>query len=157
MTDTMLTFDGITQSIAEWALDYGIYPKVITDRLARGWTTERAITAPMACTAKQRLFADHMPGLPRITLRRKRPARPRKARGKRLTFDGKCHTISEWSELTGISHGVIHWRLKSGWSVENALTLKKYAKPGVVQNLQALEGTGGGSLAQDIPEIEIFQ
>lgn len=35
--------------------------------------------------------------------------------------------------------------------------LKTALLPGVVQNLQALEGTGGGSLAQDIPEIEIFQ
>lgn len=29
-------------------------------------------------------------------------------------------------------------------------------RPGVVKNLPALAGTGGGSLAQDIPEIEIF-
>jgi hypothetical protein len=45
--DELLTFDGITQSINEWALDYGIPAKTIMSRLQQGMPVERAITKPI--------------------------------------------------------------------------------------------------------------
>lgn len=42
-----------------------------------------------------------------------------------LEFDGQKHTISEWSEITGINKNTIHSRIeKYGWSVERSLTVK---------------------------------
>lgn len=41
-----------------------------------------------------------------------------------ITHNGETHTITEWSEITGIERCTILWRLKAGWSVEKALTLK---------------------------------
>ena len=49
-TSTMLDFDGVSQPVSEWALDYGITSKVICARLRNGWTIERAITEPMRVT-----------------------------------------------------------------------------------------------------------
>ena len=41
-----------------------------------------------------------------------------------LSFNGENHTISEWSEITGIKQHVIRNRLIRGWSIENVLTRK---------------------------------
>lgn len=40
---------------------------------------------------------------------------------KYLTYNGQTKTIAEWRDVTGIGH-VIYYRLRSGWSVEKALT-----------------------------------
>lgn len=42
--DDFITFDGVTQSIDEWALDYGIPARTIMSRLRQGMSAERAIT-----------------------------------------------------------------------------------------------------------------
>lgn len=40
-----------------------------------------------------------------------------------LEYNGKTVTISEWSELTGISISAISSRLSRGWTIEQALTI----------------------------------
>ena len=48
----------------------------------------------------------------------------RNARHNRLiTFNGETKTLVEWAEITGIDHHAIGYRLRAGWSVENALTV----------------------------------
>lgn len=44
---TILSHDGIEQSVSEWALDYGITPAIIIGRLERGEAIADAITTPM--------------------------------------------------------------------------------------------------------------
>ncbi|MER9763714.1 hypothetical protein [Mesorhizobium sp. M0138] len=61
----LLTFDGITQSINEWALDYGIRTELIIARLKRGAEVERAITLPMRATPGERLPEMTWPSQPR--------------------------------------------------------------------------------------------
>lgn len=39
-----------------------------------------------------------------------------------LSFNGEIKTISEWSEITNISHATISGRILRGWSTEDALT-----------------------------------
>lgn len=39
-----------------------------------------------------------------------------------IKYDGVEHTLSEWSEITGVCVGTLWDRLKSGWSIERALT-----------------------------------
>lgn len=41
-----------------------------------------------------------------------------------LTFQGETWPIAEWARRTGIRRATIQFRLKQGWSVEKALTLK---------------------------------
>lgn len=38
-----------------------------------------------------------------------------------VEFDGRSHTIKEWSEITGIPYSRLYMRLKKGWPVERAL------------------------------------
>jgi hypothetical protein len=38
-----------------------------------------------------------------------------------ITFRGECRTQQEWSTITGIPRGTIHYRLKAGWPTEMAL------------------------------------
>lgn len=40
----------------------------------------------------------------------------------RIEYKGESHTIMEWSRIVGIKRQTIVARLKSGWSVEDALT-----------------------------------
>lgn len=45
-------------------------------------------------------------------------------RNRIITFNGETKTIAEWGEVTGIKPITIHFRLKSGWTLEDALTIK---------------------------------
>lgn len=39
-----------------------------------------------------------------------------------ITYGSRTLTLAEWAEITGIGHSTIANRLKSGWSVDDALT-----------------------------------
>lgn len=39
-----------------------------------------------------------------------------------LTYNGLTQTVAFWAQLCGLRIGTLHSRLKSGWSVERALT-----------------------------------
>ena len=43
----LLTHNGITQNITDWALALGMRPQTLTERLRLGWTPERALTQPL--------------------------------------------------------------------------------------------------------------
>lgn len=43
----MLTHNGITQNITDWALQLGMRPQTLTERLRLGWSPERALTQPL--------------------------------------------------------------------------------------------------------------
>lgn len=136
--DDHLTHDGITQPVAEWALDYGITPEVILQRLRQGWTAERAITKPMRAQPGERL--------------------PEPKQGpKTLSFQGRTKTIAEWAKTTGLTNADIYYRLNNGWTLEKTLTTPNRKRRGVVCNLPASVGTGGGSSAQEITNIGIFE
>lgn len=47
-----------------------------------------------------------------------------------LTLNGRTETLSEWARITGLSVVTLHFRLKSGWAVEDALTLPSKGKGG---------------------------
>lgn len=148
--DDLLTFNGVTQPITEWALDYGIYPNVIVNRLARGWTIERAITKPMAAAPAQRLSPAHFPHLPSLARSRK-PAKGERRSAQLVEHNGRLLTLKQWSAIVGISPATLRHRLKSGLPTAQALHAPLRGKaPGVGDNLPAPKGTGGGSLAQDI-------
>lgn len=42
-----------------------------------------------------------------------------------ISFNGETHSIAVWARQIGISHQGLRFRLEHGWSVEQALTLKK--------------------------------
>lgn len=167
---TMITFDGITQPVTEWALDYGIAPAVIVARLERGLSVEQAITTPMVTARGQKLTGKHLDRYIRSQRfawqcdRRKRaprttqPSRHRPRRPtQRYAFDGRTMTLWEWSKELGISASTLEKRVRAGWPIERVLMptdgRKDRKRPGVVSNFETLRGTGAGSFPQEIPEI----
>lgn len=52
----------------------------------------------------------------------------KKARYKKrfISYQGKTHTMREWSRLTHINANTIQKRLSLGWTVEEALTLERF-------------------------------
>lgn len=143
--DDLLTFKGVTQSISEWALDYGITVEIIMQRLRAGMRVGKAITKPMIVKRGFRLPDPNGE-------EDQRPTRPTAIMA---TFNGETRSLLEWSRITGISRTTIGRRLDEGWTIEKALTIppRGKAKPGVVSNLSASLGTGAGSTAQEIAEI----
>ena len=47
-----------------------------------------------------------------------------------LTAHGQTKTLAEWARELNMTHGAIHYRLRTGWSVERALSLPKTARGG---------------------------
>lgn len=45
-----------------------------------------------------------------------------------LELDGETHTLSEWGQITGIDQRTIGNRIRRGWSVEDALTVRPNGK-----------------------------
>lgn len=45
--NVMLTYNGKTQCLADWAREIGVRPNVISRRIEAGWSVEKAITAPL--------------------------------------------------------------------------------------------------------------
>lgn len=72
-----------------------------------------------------------------------------------LTHDDQTLTIKAWSKRTGIQTATIHFRLRSGWSVARTLTTatRKRSDRGVVSDFEQGQGTGGGTAAQETPNI----
>lgn len=45
-----------------------------------------------------------------------------------ITANGETHVISEWSRMTGLSHGTISYRLKSGWTHDQVINTPRLCK-----------------------------
>ncbi|MBJ7578143.1 hypothetical protein JHC09_09610 [Devosia sp. MC532] len=94
----------------------------------------------------------------------------RRSSARLYSLDGKRRTLEEWSVLCGHSVAVLRYRMKNGMTFEQAVTtpklrhsipwqlqVKPAAGPGVVDNFAVPSGTGGGSVTQDISQIEFLQ
>lgn len=67
---------------------------------------------------------------------------------------GKMMSLREWSRYLGVKHSTLLRRIREGWPIELALTSENFrGRRGVVSNFASSEGTGGGSSAQETPEI----
>jgi hypothetical protein len=126
------TFNGKALTLKQWSQETGIGVPTIKYRLKRGWTVEQALTIP----AKD----------PSLYCPDKRM----------LSHDGETHSVTEWSRKLGIGIGTINYRLKSGWTVADALTKpSRRAHRGVGSNLGPFEWDRCGSVAQDRTNLEI--
>lgn len=92
----LLTHNGETKCITEWARGAGVDPKTIHYRLQQDWPLEKALTAPATPTSERT--------------------------AKMITFNGETKSIAGWSRKLGINHASLCERLDSGWTLEKALT-----------------------------------
>lgn len=95
-TNRYIEYNGERKTIAEWARISGIDRSILRGRIDRGWSMEKAMSTPSGSIWSNR---------------------------KKITFNGKTHTIPEWAKIIGINGCTLRDRLtRRGWSVERALT-----------------------------------
>lgn len=77
------------------------------------------------------------------------------------TIGGLAYTRREWADHLGISLAALTGRVHRTGSLEAAVAMggprRRAPTPGVGKNFDAPKGTGGGSVAQDIPQIEFSE
>lgn len=145
-----LTYDGKTLSLAEWSQATGLPLSTLRTRVANDWTPERTVTAPYCVRA----MATDKP-----------PAKSAPHQAQKLTHNGQTGTVAQWAVIIGVKVMTINWRLRKGWPVEAVLSPQLTRRghrhdaqtPGVPSNLPQKSGTGGGTFAQEITDINFSQ
>jgi hypothetical protein len=94
----ILVFNGEPRSVAEWGEILGIPPAMIRDRMATGWTVEKALSTPSG-TQHDNVHC------------------------RKLTLNGETHTVAEWARIQGVNAQMIHQRLFRGATDEEALRM----------------------------------
>ena len=98
----VLTFDGRTATIAEWAEIVGMKYMTLFQRINRGMPLATALSKLSHGTAKEN-------------------ARNRISNN-RVEFRGESLPVAEWAERYGMTTNQLGQRLRQGWSIERALT-----------------------------------
>jgi hypothetical protein len=96
----LLTFQGKTHCITDWADILGMSRATLYGRIYRGWSTEKALTAPLHSRRQSRL----------------------------LTFQGETRSLTSWAKKLKINITTLLGRLSHGWSVERTLTAPLYSR-----------------------------
>ena len=60
-----------------------------------------------------------------------------KRNNKLIEFNGETHCIAEWAEITGIASQTINSRLRYGWTIDEALTIKPSHKNNIHKAIEA--------------------
>lgn len=91
----LITVDGRTQCLSAWAVEKGVSPVLICQRILRlGWADHDAVMTP-----------------PRV-------AAPKRSG---LVVNGEHRSFAAWSRLYGISEASIRHRIGAGWEAERAV------------------------------------
>lgn len=95
----LLSYQGETMTINQWAERLGINREIIKDRLLLGWSTEKTLTTPI------------------------------KKRKNGIEYNGEVHSWRKWSEITNIPYKTLINRFyDSHWSIERTLTEPVHSK-----------------------------
>lgn len=94
--NTLLTLNGETKTIAEWAVITGISFRMLSYRHCYGWSDERTLTTP-AGTQREN------------------------SRTRMVTANGETHTVAEWSRRLKVPAQRIYQRLHRGASDQEAV------------------------------------
>ena len=87
----LITYNGETKCVSEWAEELGITHSMILQRLNKGWPIEKVFNPD-----HQKVFkADGQYSKDRL-----------------ITYNGKTQTLSEWSEETGVSMLSLQMRIR---------------------------------------------
>jgi hypothetical protein len=90
-----ITFNGKTQTAADWEREYDFKHGVISKRLRTGMTIAEAMQNKLLPNGKQRL----------------------------ITYNGETKNIYDWAKIIGIKYATLVGRLTTaGWSIERALS-----------------------------------
>lgn len=101
-SNKMITYQGVTLCVTDWAKRQGIPKQCLQDRLWRGWPVEHALTllANPHNSVKQREHGLHTT----------------------LTYNGTTLSVPDWAARQGLTRSCLYYRLGKGWSAKDALT-----------------------------------
>lgn len=120
--DTVLwTYQGESKTVPEWAEIFKITKTSLYQRLGRGWSFEDSVTLPPGTRNPNKLA-----GRPEERYKLKYDnGRVVKAKKSSVfyTLNGETKHLTEWAQDLGVSAATIYYRLKRGWSLEEALTI----------------------------------
>lgn len=122
----LYTHNGKTRTMAEWSAAVGIGKSAIRKRLRDGMTFAEAIETPPL----------------------------RQVANATYDVNGVSKTYREWAEHAGIKYKTLIARIAEGYPLAEAIAAPLRRWPGVVSNLDGCQGTGAGSIAQEIPQID---
>ena len=135
----LLTYQGVSKSIKEWALEKDLNVNTIKFRLKEGWSLDRVFGESklnkLICFNNKCLtleaWAEDL-NIAKKTLEARfnygwdlekcleTPLRTHKT----LQFKGKTQTISQWSKELNLKCSTINSRLRKGWEIERVLSVK---------------------------------
>lgn len=101
MQPKLLTLDGKTRSLNDWARRLGISPNVLHSRLHAGWSVERALTTPH----KKEL---HPP----------KPAKPTPTPRPTYELNGITGSVRDLADHFRVSYSTLYGRIRAGWPKE---------------------------------------
>jgi hypothetical protein len=95
-TNRYIEFQGRTQTLADWAREYDLPRQIVAKRLLRsGWPIKDALETPIAPRRKPKKVC--------------------------IEYCGKCLTVAQWAEETGVKPVTIYSRYRKGWPPERIL------------------------------------
>lgn len=97
-TNHMLSFNGKTQSLADWCRDLQLPYSAIRARLQRGWSAKQALLTPVRNTTRYDWS--------------KTP----------ITINGLSQSLRKWCAQTGVSLSTACCRLERGWTPQQAIS-----------------------------------
>jgi len=104
----LLTHNGKTQCVTDWAVEVGLKYNTILARLSYGWTVEQALQRPQQ--------------------RGRKPGQRKDAH--MITYRGKTQSVGDWEREYSLRRDLLVQRLGLGWDIERALTTPKELRKG---------------------------
>jgi hypothetical protein len=104
----ILTYEGQSLCLTEWSEKTGISFAALQSRIDRGWSVKESLTIPHGHTR-------HPSELDSCVVHNL---------GRLIEHNGMKLNLSGWSEVTGLSRSCIRNRLRKGWTVNDALTVR---------------------------------
>ena len=148
----VISFNGKTQNLTQWAEEYGLSYNLLRDRLMLGWTFDDALNVQPSTKNKQEKLLTFNGVTMNLTqwskelnlcrrtiterLKRGLPTEQvlstgRLDHGKPITYKGETHNITEWAKILNLKPQIIVDRLgKLGWNVEKTLSTPYLGRKG---------------------------
>lgn len=123
MRGRVVTVDGVSRTVEEWARHHGITTNAIYERIRRSWPLELAVSAPRGATyahatAPKRVRGD-APPVPRVHA----------FESQLVTHDGRTQDVLAWAHEVGVSIATVKQRMRDGESLERACTTPSKRAP----------------------------
>jgi hypothetical protein len=98
----LVTYDGKTQTLSQWAEELGWDKQVLRRRLLSGkWSLDEAFTTPPSKSNKKNINTN-----PRTIY---------------IEYNNETHSITEWAKIFNINRKTLSSRINDGWHIDEKL------------------------------------